>query len=914
MPFIPLAIIPFAAATAVATISIAAIVTQLVVGLVISLATSLIAKALMGKPKLPSIVDRGQTLSFRSTAAASQIVYGKTRVGGPIVLMGTSRLTTANDNKILFMAIALAGHEVGEIGDIYFADEVVAFDAESVVAANGFRAKAQGTRARDPGGGLGHGGGFAFVLRHNGTADQVADLNFRAALNGIPNIITAEDRFRGIAYLGVTLIFDQDKFPSGPPNISAVVKGRKVYDPRDGAHILADPSTWSWSENSALCVADYMRGAPIKDATGAVIRPYGVQAADASIDWAAVTVAANICDELVAVASGGTQKRYTCNGMIESDVAPEEGLKVLLSSMAGFIAWSGGQWKIFAGAYRTPVVTLGDDDQCGPAKTQAKRARRDLFNGIKGKFLGPATKYQATDFPSVSRAGFVSQDNGEEIWQDIELPFTDTASACQRIATIELQRNRQQIVTERRFKLSALGTQVGDTILLNDARKGWTAKPFEIARWSLAPGQDDQGQPFLAIDMVLNETASAVYDWVVGDESAFDPAPDTNLPRPWDVALPGAPGIFEELYSTRDGSGVKTRVTISWASAMEGYFLDYTVEYKLSSASEWNVLPATAGTTSILTDVAGGIYDFRVKTRNTLGVFSLYSTSTGLTVYGLGATPAALTGLGIQPLGNQAMLAWGQSVDLDVREGGVVEFRHSPQFSGATWENSTSIREAVPGAASATTVPLKAGTYAIRPVDSSGIAGPVATVSSKQASINGFTALSGSPLIEEALFAGTHVNTLPDVGILKLSGAMMWDDIADLDAAGTIDDLGGTSPSGTYTFAGAYDFGAVTNVRLTSKIEAVLVTALNGIDDRTANIDDWDDFDGPASGGSVDAWVEFRQTDDNPAGAPVWTAWMRLDTAEAACRAVQCRAQLRSIDPAYNINVSTLQVAAEART
>lgn len=915
MPPVVAAIAAVAAWTiTVAGVSIAA--GSIIIGVIVSTGLSLAAQAIIGRPK--SLLDRGQTVSFRSAAAAAQIVYGETRVSGPIIFMSTTGYGSENDNRYLWVSVALAGHEVDSIGDVYFGDEVVTFDTEesgTTSAANGARfynliGGAQGTSGSSPAGGL---RGHAWVIKRLGTYDQAPPANARA-ISWISDLIGAGDTFKGIAAIHGTFAHNNDKFPSGPPNMSAKVRGRKVYDPRNGAHDINDPTTWEWSDNPALCLADFLRGCPMLVAAGVVKRPYGIGADDTAIDWDSVIEAANICDEPISY-SGGTQKRYTCNGTIDSDVSPKNALPALASSMAGSVAYSGGLWKIYAGAYRTPTVSLDESDQCGPAKTQARRARRDLFNGIKGKFRGPASFYQTTDFPNVSSETFIAQDNGEEIWQEVELPFTDNAAMCQRIAKIDLYRNRSQIVTERTFKLSALGTQVGDVVLLSDTRKGWTSKPFEISRWSLRMDRDSSGAPAMVIDMTLVETSSAIYDWDASEERLLAEQPATNLPRPWVVAVPGAPGIVESLYSTRDGSGVKTRVTLSWSAAGEGYFMDYIPEFKAAADSEWQPLPAVTGTSISIDDVAAGVYDFRVKTRNSLGVSSEYSTSLGLTVYGLGAAPSALTGLGIQPLGNQAVLAWDQSADLDVREGGRIEFRHSPATSGVTWANSTQIREAVSGQQSYANVPLKAGTYIVRPVDSSGIPGTPTSVTTKQASVNGFTALSGSPVTEETSFAGTHSNTVGGSSVLKLSNSLMWDDIADLDALGTnIDETGGIASSGTYTFANAYDFGAVTRARLTSKVSATITSILSNIDDIVAMIDDWDSFDGDQTGGQADAWVEYRQTDDNPSGSPTWSAWMRLDTAEVECRAVQFRAQLRSYDTAYNIEISTLQVAAEQRS
>ena len=42
--------------------------------------------------------------------------------------------------------------------------------------------------------------------------------------------ITSNHRFRGIAYVYIRLEFDEDIYPNGIPNISALVKGKKVLE------------------------------------------------------------------------------------------------------------------------------------------------------------------------------------------------------------------------------------------------------------------------------------------------------------------------------------------------------------------------------------------------------------------------------------------------------------------------------------------------------------------------------------------------------------------------------------------------------------------------------------------------------------------------------------------------------------
>ena len=72
------------------------------------------------------------------------------------------------------------------------------------------------------------------------------------------------------------------------------------------------------------------------------------------------------------------------------------------------------------------------------------------------------------------------------------------------------------------------------------------------------------------------------------------------------------------------------------------------------------------------------------------------------------------------PVNGLARLSWNQAGDLDVRVGGVVRLRHSPDLTGVTWATSTSISDDVAGSATETYEDLKPGTYSIKFVDSGG--------------------------------------------------------------------------------------------------------------------------------------------------------------------------------------------------
>ena len=84
------------------------------------------------------------------------------------------------------------------------------------------------------------------VTKHLGTADQVADPGLVAAFSEYG----AANRGRGIAYIytNFRLTADSqelwDKYQ--PTNIRAIVKGRKIYDPRLDSTAGANPTNSSY--------------------------------------------------------------------------------------------------------------------------------------------------------------------------------------------------------------------------------------------------------------------------------------------------------------------------------------------------------------------------------------------------------------------------------------------------------------------------------------------------------------------------------------------------------------------------------------------------------------------------------------------------------------------------------------------
>lgn len=819
------------------------------------------------KPNTPdlSIGSRlsDRTQMVRQSIATRPIIYGQTAASGPVTFMNV----TDGKRKLQWL-ITITGHPVEEIGDIWFGDTKV-FEGSGT------------------GNAIGKYAGYARFWKGDGTDDGDADL--LAAMRARNSQWTVDHKQKDCAKLYCELTWDQDIYPSGIPQIKALVKGKNdIYDPRT--------ETTGYTDNWALVVADYVA---IED---------GIGASYAAINEDDLIASANVCDEDVDLAAGGTEKRYVVAGVVDTGNPVGDNLRELLNPGAGIAARTGGEWAVHAGYYRTPEYTVDESWLDGPIRMRTRQSKRDLFNTLRGVYAAESSLFQPTDLPVLKSEVFIAEDQGEEIADDREYLYTPSASCGQRLQKQALFRNRQQIELDLQCNLKAMAVRVGDVVGFTRAAYGFAAKPFEVVTWRFAP-RNDGDVIRLGIDMTLRETSAEGYDWTTADEKIVAVSAASTLPSPSDVEPPDGLDVTEVKYSTRDGGGVKVKVVLQSGEADDGFVTDYQFESRLLGELEWTVYPRVKGRPFLeLFDVATGIYDWRVKAVSVVGPGSDYVT-VRKEIQGLGDTPATPTGVTISVSGGFVFLRWNRSPDLDVTQGGVVRFRHCQALSGATLATSTSIGDDVPGGDTMAVLPLKPGSYLVQFVDAVGTVSDPAVVTTDGATVLEYSTYD--TVVESAAYDGTHDGTIVnDDGDLTLQGAGLVDDIIDFDAVSSIDAYGGIRTSGEYDWGSGLDFGTKRRMRLTASVTVEVVNVVDLIDDRAGAVDDWPDWDGDASGeGDCTIWV--RTTDDDPNISPTWSEWQRLDSAEVYCRAVDPKAVLTVSDQSYNIRVSDMRITAE---
>jgi len=134
------------------------------------------------------------------------------------------------------MVIVFAGHEVDEITSIFLGDDIVSLETTSN--------DSNGIPIFTPTGSDQYNGKL-LIKKHLGNPDQLADANLVADISQW----TTAHKIQGKAYIYAKFTFDKDVYPNGVPNVSAIIKGKKLFDPR-ATSFTASSGTVSTTNNT----------------------------------------------------------------------------------------------------------------------------------------------------------------------------------------------------------------------------------------------------------------------------------------------------------------------------------------------------------------------------------------------------------------------------------------------------------------------------------------------------------------------------------------------------------------------------------------------------------------------------------------------------------------------------------------
>lgn len=458
------------------------------------------------------------------------------------------------------------------------------------------------------------------VTHYLGTAGQTADPWLVAAFAARGE--TYADALLGIAYSVFRVPSSIEQFPQ----IAAVIRGRKLYDPRS--------TTTAYSTNPALALADFL-ASPI----------YG---AGRLVDWASVESAADACDELV----GAEARRLI--GVTLADVRDVYQHADVLRTYAG--CW----------------IVPGDDGLKLIPDRPASVVR--TFDHAAGDILalGALRKRQVTDAPTVMMVRYT--DTTVVPWKDgyvtayapgvlagttprreseITLPGIHRAAQATREA---IERLNKLTLSDLSFDLDtfdeALALEVGDVVAVTHPI-GLTAKQMRVTGITGESGR---------YRLSLAEYDPGAYSDAVTTEPT---SPDTSLPDPGEPLPVTSLTLAEEVYQQQDGTW-SSRIRATWVAPDFPWVDHYRINVIQGGiVVQTGTAPGTALTWASASVQEGQGYQIDVITVSRTGASSAVAFAT-LTAQGKQLAPGNVPSLTGFEVGGEVRLSWEPAVDIDI--------------------------------------------------------------------------------------------------------------------------------------------------------------------------------------------------------------------------------------------------------
>ncbi len=297
------AIVPAAVGTAAIAIGAVATVIAVYAG------TQLIGALNMDFPDNMSAQAQSVLSNQQGSTNPLPVIYGKRRVGGTPIFYHVS----GADNEFLHVVYAIAEGEIQGVSQVYLNNDPVnvSNDLYFDVAVNEFNTWSGEDNIHKP-----KYEGLVKYEIYNGTTTQTADQDLISETNGT---WTASDRLQGVAYAIVRFKFEPEVFGNtGIPQVNFDVIGKKTRTSTSGGTDYK-----IFSDNPADCIEDYL--------TNTI---YGRSIPSSQIDSTSFTTARNICDTEVTVGDK-TQKKYTCNGILNTNNKALDNIEKLLTCCRG---------------------------------------------------------------------------------------------------------------------------------------------------------------------------------------------------------------------------------------------------------------------------------------------------------------------------------------------------------------------------------------------------------------------------------------------------------------------------------------------------------------------------------------------------------------------------------------------------
>ncbi|MGL5116502.1 MAG: phage tail protein [Beijerinckiaceae bacterium] len=572
----------------------------------IGLAIGYVMRALSPKPDAGA-VDQGQEIALKfDPTYPREVVVGKSATGGSLVYATVS----GSNNEFLWRVIALSDCEIEEVTEVWGNGELLTFSGD---LHTGYRLCTSHFRNASSVSKL--------SLRiYKGTDAQTADADLDAASSEWSSTC----RGRGIAYAIAKFEYDAEAFQGGEPSLMFVVKGAKIPDPRTGTTV--------WTANAALIAAKAMAGFEMNG-----VRVVGLGAADEDVPSAQVEDAADACDEAIALAAGGTEARYTANGLLSGAESAREIITNLTAAMAGRHIDRGGEVVFLPGVARTAVMRITDADILSdePIVYAQKRTADQLINTVVSTFVDPSSAWQEGPLPVRKDAAAITED-GDRFVSRRGYRFVTSKTQGQRLDEIALREGRKQARASVALPIWGIELEPGDWIEWQSARFTGV-KTFVVEGLQMAISSDPSN-PTARVQLALAEIDANVFAWTTSNEAGVTAG---AVARP--VPALSVSGWAVSVGTLTGGGASLPELRFAWTAATDPSIERIEIEYRVFGTT--NVYATSARADAGALSITNGILPgtrmegrARFVAGNRVGAWSIWDDETTGAEFVAGAT------------------------------------------------------------------------------------------------------------------------------------------------------------------------------------------------------------------------------------------------------------------------------------
>ena len=426
--------------------------------MVINFIVSAIVNQVFGGNKRKQAMNAGRPRSLMVNKNSSNepipVVYGRRRIGGTRVFVGTSDGSGGSGTNTLNMALVLCEGQMGNLKKLYFNDEVI-FDGtlthgSSITGSNDVNGNKYESTYE--------------IQYFDGRDTQTVSSVLQGSIGS--STWTNDHTLKGTAYLGIKLTFDADKYNGGVPLITAELNGKKLTSTADYTSVTSGAD-----QNPVDVLYDYLTNTRFGKGLN------GTAGALGKIDRSAFT---SVRSDI-----GST---YKINGGLDTDIALYENIQEILDASNSMLIYTNGKYTLKARKQNeTAVYTFTQDDILDSMQVQMPD-KKTKKNKITVTFPDESSDYNYNEnIKIVESSSFLTADNNSVLEGRIEFNLVTNATLATNLATYKMNASRKTMVVQFEAPHVKLPVECGDIVAITNADFGFSAKLFRVLQMEITP-------------------------------------------------------------------------------------------------------------------------------------------------------------------------------------------------------------------------------------------------------------------------------------------------------------------------------------------------------------------------------------------------------------------------------------------